>query len=154
MRVSHVSEMFRDAQDYIFQRSESLERNRRLDAAKKNVRGWLTENGTPDDDGNLVFTFPKEIQSADSKLYAGVMLRKTVGPAYFDEDEVYEFLEKNTALRARVFKTVQVLDPDELYIMQQEGTITEEELRGLLHYPKPTYALWPVESATALEEEE
>jgi hypothetical protein len=158
-RISRVTQIQRDACDYIFRRSEHLERNHQLDAVKKVLRDWLQKNGTEDDDGNLVYSFPRAIAGADSKSYKGVILRKTIGSAYFHEEEVKDFMAlKFPTLHDnpynRVFRMVEVMDPDELYVLQQEGRITEAELRSLIHYPKPSYALWPVESTTPLEEEE
>ena len=160
-RMKRVSDVFKDAQRYLHTRVASLEQNRTFEAAKKPVKQWLEANGTEDDDGNKTYTFPRNITAVDEKVYSGVMLRKAVGAATMDDKEVRELLLKvgvrkaknQTALEQRVFRTVEVLDMDEVYVLQQEGLITEEELRGLLHYPKPSYSLWPVEAAEPLEDE-
>jgi hypothetical protein len=46
-----------------------------------------------------------------------------------------------------------VPDLDELYVLQQEGKITEKQLRSLMHAPDPTYSLWPVEAGAVTEED-
>lgn len=149
-------------------RAESLDVGKKLDKTKKAVRTWLQKNGTADDNGNLIYVFPDPVDVLDGKEYAGVMLRKSQGSPYLEEDEVREFLERkfvsgtehahhsphqDNPLLRRAFRTVEVLDPDELYVMQQEGIITEEELRGLLHDPAPSYALWPYDPAEELEDD-
>lgn len=157
-----VPDIFRHAQNYLFLRTGNLESNRKFDSAKKPVKDWLKKYGTEDADGNLVYTFPSVLTGTDGKDYSGVMLKKSVGPAYFLDDEVRKLLESKPAgdtieqsnLAKRVFRTVEVLDQDELYLLHQEGKITEDELRGLLHYPNPSYALWPVEAKEILEDEE
>lgn len=150
-----VSQIFRDCQTYLFQRTDNLERNRRLEAAKKPVREFLKSYGTEDENGNLVYTFPHPVAMADGKNYAGVMLKAGPVTPYLDEHEVTRLLQgKDPALVLRVYRTITVFDPDELYVLQQEGAISEEQLRGLLHYPEPSYSLWPVEATVPLEGEE
>ena len=161
---SRVPNIFRDAQTYIHQRVQSLDTNRYFESTKKPVKQWLETNGEEDDDGNKVYQFPSPIKAVDDKVYSGVMLRKSVGSAFMDEKEVMALIASHDssqpphltpgAIYDRVFKQVRVMDMDEVYVLQQEGIITEDELRSLLHYPKPSYSLWPVEATDPLEDED
>lgn len=156
-----ILDIFADSQYYIHKRVASLEANYGFDKSKKPVRDWLEKHGVEDEDGNLVYEFPRTVTAVDNKRYSGVMLKRNVGAAFMVEDEVRKLLDANgkrtsTGLRAseRAFKLVEVLDEDEVYVLQQEGVITEEELRSLLHYPKPSYSLWPIENKDRPEEDE
>jgi hypothetical protein len=152
-----VPDIFRHAQTYLHERVRNLEYTRSFESAKKPVKDWLKKYGTEDTAGNLVYQFPTVLAGADGKFYSGVMLKRSVGPAYFNDDEVMKLidsLDADICWEERVWKTVRVLDQDQLYLMHQEGVITEDQLRGLLHYPNPTYALWPVEAKEIFEDEE
>jgi len=155
------SQPFRDAQLYLWTRSEHLSCGclKKYNAAGKKVKDWLALrdesgrflHGETDDAGNQVFWFPKPITAADQVEYAGVMLKARPGSAFFDEEEVVEFARRK-GLAERIIKTVEVVDEEQLYVLYQEGEITERELRELTHYPEPTYQLWPVRTQEILDE--
>lgn len=154
-----IEDIFKLSQKYLYLRTQKLEAERRFKSASDPVRKWLAAkdeddkwaNGEEDAEGNRVFYFDQSMVGADGRRYAGVMLRRAQGAATFDEREVLGFAFER-GLRDRLVKTVEVADLDELYVLQQEGIITEAELRSLMHTPAPTYALWPLE-ATELTEE-
>lgn len=155
-----ADDLFRQSQKYIFDRTEKLLAEAKFKRSAKPVKEWLDEkdehgkfvNGTEDDDGNRVFKFSKVMQGMDGKLYSGVMLKRQDGTAYFDSDEVLAFADSDPAITDRLIKMVPVPDIDELYVLQQEGKITEKQLRSLMHQPEPQYSLWPIEAAASLEE--
>lgn len=155
-----MEDIFRLSQTYLFLRAAKLDAEHKFSAASKPVKLWLTANGKTDAEGNRVYQFEHAMQGADGKVYAGVMLKRGQGPAQFDSEEVLEFIRKLDIERGalghlseRVIRTVEYPDLDELYVLQQEGKITEAQLRSLMHDPDPTYSLWPVE-ATPIEEDE
>jgi hypothetical protein len=149
-----MEDIFRLSQTYLFLRAAKLDAEHKFTAASKPIKSWLTANGKTDADGNRVYKFDRVMQGADGKTYSGVMLKRGQGPAYFDPAEVIAFVKASSAFStSRVVKTVEVPDLDELYVLQQEGKITEEELRGLMHDPEPSYSLWPVEAAVTEEDE-
>jgi hypothetical protein len=148
-----VEDIFRLSQTYLFLRAAKLDAEHRFTAASKPLKVWLTANGRSDAEGNRVYPFDHALQGADGKVYTGVMLKRGQGPAYFDPDEVLKFAHTDPVLAQRIVKTIEVPDLDELYVLQQEGKITESELRSLMHDPEPTYSLWPVEAAATEEDE-
>lgn len=155
-RLARVTDIFRDAQTYLHIRTENSTVTNRFKLAKAPVKKWLEANGEEDADGNLIYEFPREVVGGDDKVYSGVMLRKSVGQAFMVDDEVRAFLGKKfKTLKdnpySRVFKQVEVLQSEELYVLQQEGLITERELRSLIHDPPAQYALWPIEAEEVLE---
>ena len=156
-----AEDIFRQSQRYLFDRTDKLLAEAKFKKSAKPVKEWLDEkdgdgnfvHGVEDIEGNRVFSFGRPIQGVDGKMYSGVMLKKSAGESYFDPDEVLEFLRhKPMSVQKRAIKTIVVPDLDELYVLQQEGKLTEQELRGLMHDPKPQYALWPVESKAVAEE--
>jgi hypothetical protein len=155
-RRQRVTDIFRDAQTYLHVRVKNSEVTNQFKLAKAPVKKWLEANGEEDDDGNLIYEFPREVVGGDEKVYSGVMLRKSVGQSFMVDDEVQAFIKKHKSANVRdaygrVFKYVEVLQPEELYVLQQEGHITERELRKLLHDPPAQYALWPIEAEEVLE---
>lgn len=151
----------RDCHLYLWNRAnhQACGCSKNYDQARKKVKDWLTArddqgrfiNGETDDAGNQIYWFPKPITSADDVEYAGVMLKASPGNAFFDEEEVMGFARAK-GLAKELIKTVEVVDEEQLFVLYQEGVISEEELRGLTHYPAPTYTLWPVKTQDALDE--
>lgn len=160
---SQADEIFRLSQRYLYLRAAKLAAEKSFSAAARPVKAWLAEtdeddkylHGEQDADGNRIFRFSQLIPG-DGKYYEGVMLRRTQGLPFFDPDEVLEFARRqppSSGVATRVIRTIEVPDLEELYVLQQEGVITEAELRSLMHTPDPTYALWPMEAAEMTEEE-
>lgn len=156
-----VGEIFRLSQRYLYLREVKLDAEKQFSAAARPVRAWLNDtdddgaylHGETDADGNRICRFDQSVPGADGKMYAGVMLRRTQGLPTFDEEEVLEFARSDPKIAKRVIKTIEIPDLEQLYVLQQEGVITEAELRGLMHTPAPSYALWPVEASEITEEE-
>ena len=153
-------EIFRLSQRYLMLRAAKLAAEKNFSEAARPLKAWLNdpENGEEDANGNRIYRFGRSVpdgKAVDGKEYAGVMLRRTQGLPTFDEDEVLEFARNagDEEIPRRLLKTIVVPDLEQLYVLQQEGLITEDELRALMHVPKPTYALWPVEAADLTEEE-
>ena len=156
--VQKVPQIWRDCQVYINQRVLSSQSGHAFENTKKPVRKWLNEHGETTEDGNITYTFPRPITGVDGKTYSGVELRPSRGQPAFIEDDVKEFFKlREQPVKGwldRVFPLRRVFDPDELYVLHQEDEISEDELRGLLHYPDPSYALWPIEAVEILEEDD
>lgn len=158
-----VPDILKRAQEYLFARSASLERASRYDAAKKPVRQWLLDHGEKDEEGNLSYSFPGPITATDGKTYSGVMLKFKAADPYIDAEDAKEFilarwglvddLGKADEVYDRVFPKVETFDVDQLYLMVQEGEISEEDLRKLMTHPKGSYSLWPVEATEPMEDE-
>lgn len=154
-RRRRVSDIFRDCQVYLMERTQKLTQESRFRKSGDPIKKYLKANGVEDPTtGNLQYFFPSPVTNGDGVTYEGVELRKTVGAGYFESDEVRDFIQKlkgGKYLR-RVFKMVPQLDTNELRLLHQEGVVTEAQLRSLMHYPKPTYALWPIEVKDSLDE--
>lgn len=64
----------------------------------------------------------------------------------FDEDKALALLEAkgDPKLKKRAIRTIEVIDQDEFYVLQQEGLITEPELDSLFE-EKVNWAFHPVQ---------
>jgi hypothetical protein len=135
-----------------------MERRTKLEAesyfkkAGEPVREYLKTQGLEDDDGNLYYEFPSVVDNGDGKKYVGVELRKSKPDGFFTQEDMLAFARKK-GLEHRLVKMVPFVDMDDLYVLQQEGKITEAELRGLMQYPKAQYSLWPIVYEPPLEDE-
>lgn len=96
-------------------------------------------HGTADSNGHLYldvkpFTF-------EGKTYGAIKRERRVSQL-FDDDKALKLAEKKN-VRDRVIKTVEVLDQDEFYVLNQEGIISDKELDGLIS-SKVTWAFQQV----------
>lgn len=151
------AQIFRDAQTYLHWRVESSGVTKKFEASKKNVREYLKKHGEPDDEGNICYYFPRVITAANDLLYAGVMLKRAPGSSYMVDSEVKALLKERDLDQKdyeRVVYEVEHVDADMLYVLQQEGKISESDLRGLQHEAEPSYSLWPIEAEEELEGED
>ena len=150
--VIKVEDIVRDAQTYLYSRTVHSDTKNQFEDAGNKVRTWLKDNGETDAEGNLVYSFPSPVTIGD-KTYKGVMLRRQQSPPSFDLDEVLVFAAGKN-LTSLMVKQIPIVDDEGIYVCYQEGHITEEEVRSLLKYPKPTFALWPVEAREEIGDEE
>jgi hypothetical protein len=114
----------------------SKAKNRKRDLLK----GWLTMknalgkfvNGRVDENGHRYFDFAEPLTIGDETYTAIVAQRKT--SSYLDEDAAAELLKsKGDSSYDMVFKRVVVreFNEDALYVLNQKGVITDDELDEL-----------------------
>lgn len=144
-----VNSYMQQAQLYLFHRYEAATAEKPRDRAKKWLKDFIQQNGKIADNGNVVSAFDKPMVIGNTTHY-GLELRKIPGAESFDPEEVKVFLLKkklDIEDYEQVFYTVRIdkFDQDALYVLQQEGKITEKELRKLVHTNNPTYQLWPLD---------
>jgi hypothetical protein len=153
--VPSIPSIYKDASTYIRARADKIRSESVFRKSARRVKEWLGKNGATDADGNIYYHFPSPVPDADGQMWAGVHHRYDGNAApYFIEDEVRQFLLDKYApgadygkLLARCFPSVTItnLDPEQIYLLEQEGTITKQELRQLLHEGEKKYSLWPIE---------
>lgn len=131
-------------------RAASVAGNAR-DKANKLIKQWFAATSFGDrdvainDNGSQILTFEEPLL-VDGNKYLGLENRRTV-KSELDLDLVDEWLSKQpkakqASLRARLYKKVvtEEFDPDELFAMQQQGLLTEDQLDGMFE-AKESWAL-------------
>lgn len=146
-----LSELEKAAHTFLFNREESGRTDGLRDGAKSILKGWLTlknaagkmVNGEVDDKGNRTLFFDEPLTIGD-KTYTGVQAQRKE-PAQFVDEDAAEALLKSKGQRYydAVFKrkVIRVFSEDDLYVLNQKGIVTDEELDSLLKSGDPSYAL-------------
>lgn len=146
--VRRIPEALRRAQLYLLYRDQEAAAKREKDKAtavpgdkKANwLKDYVLEHGEPNGkDIEWVFDDPLTIGDA---TYRGFKAQASEPSPELDEDAATELLETKELL-GRVKKTieVEVWDWDEIYVLNQQGLITDEELDKLLVTPDPSFSL-------------
>lgn len=112
----------------------------RQDKLRDELMTVVQSDGEPDDKGNVFLPLPTEVEVGGKKY--GNLKAERRASSVFMEDKAEELLS-GKGLLERAQKTIVVLDHDEVYLMHQEGLITEEEIDSLFQ-EKVTYAFVPV----------
>lgn len=136
----------RRAHQYLFWRDEAARANREKARAtavagdrKANwIKDYVLANGEKEGK-DVVLLFDEPLTIGDV-TYRGFKAQASTPHPYMEEDEVLE-LVRAKGLADRVIKTIEVVDFDQLYVLNQEGAITDAELDGLMHQDEPTYSL-------------
>lgn len=100
----------------------------RVAKLRKQLMEHNTAHGEPDDKGHIWLHFDPPI-SVGGRTYRGIkneMRQSTV----LDEDKAEEVLSAK-GLLDRAVKTIKVLDQDEIYLLFQEGELSEEEIDNM-----------------------
>ena len=134
------SEQIRWALDYIVSTYNKDQVDNHVTGLKQLIKPYIMENGVPDENGNYIWEFEKPIAAGEDTRYSGLMAQRRVSE-YINEDTVIALINKYQA-HDRCIKTVEVqeLDIDELYAMNQEGIIPDDEIDSILELTE-TYAL-------------
>lgn len=142
-----VPQIMRAAHQYLLYRDQEAAAKKLKDKATKApgggnlIKDYIAENGEENSDGHVDFLFEEPL-AIGSATYRGLRNQKTQPAPLLVEDRA-EVLLKELGLLARVAKevTVTVWDWDELYVLNQQGKITDDQLDALFDTPDPTYSL-------------
>lgn len=134
-----VPAIVRAAHSYLFYRSQEAEAKRQKELAtsvagdkKRNLlREYISENGTPNGkDLDWVFDEPLTIEGS---TYDGLRLQAKERQL-LDEDTARDLLaSRGLTHRVRREVVTEEWDWDELYTLNQEGKISDDELDSLTH---------------------
>jgi hypothetical protein len=138
MRAAHQYLMYRDQEAAA---KKLKDRANKAPGGGNLLKDYVAEHGEENSDGHLDFLFDEPLNIGGVR-YRGLRNQKSQGAPLLDEDRA-EVLLKNLNLRDRVAKevTVVVWDWDELYVLNQQGLITDEQLDSLFDDPDPTWSL-------------
>jgi hypothetical protein len=117
----------------------------RAKGRKNRARDWIKEQirslGEPDESGNFIWEFD-HIPSG-SGFCTGLKLQRRVSE-YISEDKAMALIARK-ALGKRCVEWVAVPDMNEIYVCNQEGIISDEEMDELMEVEE-TWALVKVKS--------
>lgn len=115
----------------------------RHDVLKGELMTYLSEHGEEDERGHREFRFTNPI-TIGGAAFVGIKRERRVSLG-LDEDKASEILaEKGEDIVRRVFKevTTTVLDQDEIYVLHQEGVLSEADIDSMF-VEKETFAFKP-----------
>jgi hypothetical protein len=131
----------RAAHQFLFYRDEqaSAEKSRGQFAAT--LKSYIFEEGEETPEGHLEVLFPEPLNIGGVR-YLGLRNQRTNPAPLLDEDRAQELLDQ-LGLRDRVAEEVTVTqwNWDELYVLNQQGLITDEQLDSLFDEPEPKWSL-------------
>lgn len=112
----------------------------RLDSLKKELTKHVVEHGEVDDKGHRNFVLPAPLEYGD-KSYTGFQQQRRVSQS-FDTD-VAEKLLKDKGLWDRAVVMVPEIDQNEVYVLNQEGLLSDDELDSMFA-ERETFAFRPI----------
>lgn len=127
-------------------KAESNAALRRHDVLKGELMTFLAGYGEPDDKGHRVFEFQNPIVIGGQSM-KGIKRERRVSVG-LDEEKAAEIItEKGDDVVRRVYKEVveTVLDQEEIYVLHQEGVISEEEIDAMF-VERESFAFIPVKA--------
>lgn len=142
------------AHEFIYNRDVAADAGKAKDKARDLIKGWLTlvnqvgkmPNGREDENGHRYLDFDHPLTIGD-QTYKGIKAQRSNPTPYIDLDAAANLLsDKGPEFYDQVFKrkVVREFDGDELYVLNQKGIISDEELDSLEVLGKPSYSLIPV----------
>jgi hypothetical protein len=110
-----------------FQEADIVTRKNKL---RDDISAHVDANGETDEKGSKFWRLPQPIE-VNGQTFTEVKRERRVSQS-LDEEKTDELVTAK-GVRDRVFKTVEmeVLDQDELYVLNQEGILSDEEIDGL-----------------------
>lgn len=121
---------------------EAKSANEKAGTLKKEMMDALQVAGEPDEKGHRYLYFKNPIK-VGGKFFSGVKRERRVS-TLFDEDAAERILsEKGLLSEVQQVVTTTVLDQDKIYVLNQEGAISDEELDQMFS-ENETFAFKPV----------
>lgn len=112
----------------------------RLDVLKKDLTAHVKEHGETDDKGHRTFTFPAPLPYGD-KQYVGFQQQRRVSQSF--DTETAEKVLKDKGLWDRAVVMVPEIDQNEIFVLNQEGLLTDDELDSMFA-ERETFAFRPI----------
>lgn len=143
VRRGGVPQMLRKAHQYLSFRAQAANLDKVKDPLGKELKAHIAQSGELDANGNVDLLFPEPL-TIDGETFLGLRNQKIQPAPLVDEEKVDELLATlPPEIRERVVRevTITVRDDDELYVLNQEGLITDDQLDGVMFTPEPRYSL-------------
>lgn len=129
--VTELSEEVKAAMKYLFCSEQEAKFLKEKNTHKEYLKKYINQEGEPDENGNIIWYFDKPLMSSDG-IHKGLMLQRRISE-YTDEELGLE-LVKDLGLDVRCItrEYVEHLDLNEVYVCNQEGLITDNEIDSLI----------------------
>ena len=136
-----VPEWFRQAHQFLFYRAEQAKATTRRDKLSKSLKEYIAANGEETPEGHLEVLFSDPL-TIDGVAYLGLRNQRTNPQPLLDTERAEKLLD-NLGLKDRVAEEVTVIQWhwDELYVLNQQGLISDEDLDSLFDAPEPRWSL-------------
>jgi hypothetical protein len=105
----------------------------RQDILKKDLMSEVAKNGEPDEKGNLFLELPTPVTVHGQTF--GTLKRERRVSIVFDAEVAEQILVSHGLLEAAttIPEPVPFLDQDKIYVLHQEGKLTEEEIDSMFN---------------------
>lgn len=127
-------------QQFLALKDEVKTSTTRLDSLKKDLTKHVAEHGEVDDKGHRNFVLPEPLEYGE-KSYTGFQQQRRVTQSF--NDEAAEELLKRRDLWERAVVMVPQIDQNEVFVLNQEGLLTDDELDSLF-VERETFAFRPI----------
>jgi len=142
MRINTPTSLVSKAIAYLSLTGEAKAATERATVLKKDMMDSLHTDGEADEKGHRYLYFKDPI-NVGGKKYAGVKRERRVS-TLFDEDTAEQILTQRGLLeQCQRVVTTTVLDQDEIYVLNQEGKISDAELDSMFS-ENESFAFKPV----------
>lgn len=112
----------------------------RLDGLKKDLTQYLADHGEVDDKGHRNYVLPEPLEYA-GKEYTGFQHQRRVSQSF--DTEVAEKVLKDKDLWERATVVIREIDQNEVYVLNQEGLLTDDELDSMFA-ERESFAFRPI----------
>lgn len=128
-------------QEYLYFRDAENDSRSRKNKARDYLKDFIAEHGEPDEDGHIRYELDGTITINDSE-YRGLMNQRRV-TKYINEGLALDLVHEKGIDESRIIKYEPVYDWDELYVLNQTGEISDEELDSVITIDE-SWALVPI----------
>jgi hypothetical protein len=127
------------AQRYLYCADQETKIVKEKTLCRDYLKEQIRELGEPDENGNIIWYFDTPVPSGDG-FCTGLMLQRRVSE-YTDEEIAKEILiENDLDVRCIREEIIEVLDLDEIYVCNQEGLISDQDIDKMIGFTE-TWAL-------------
>lgn len=139
-RRSTASSVVGKLLQFLVLKEEVATTTKRIDSLKKELTEHVKEHGETDDKGHRNFVLPAPVQHGE-KTYTGFQQQRRVAQAF--DDQVAEKILKDKGLWDRAVVMIPEIDQNEVYVLNQEGLLSDAELDSMFA-ERETFAFRPI----------
>lgn len=148
-RLSPPTDLQRAVHEFLYNRDVEAQATPAKNSARDVIKGWLTlknaagkmPNGRVDENENRFLDFEQPM-TINGVTYTGIKAERKTPAAHIDLDKA-EALAREKGVYDKVFKrkVIREFDEDALFLLNQKGVLTDDDLDALVVTGEATYAL-------------